>query len=324
MWCIEAMRSQKCERLLIVVMLACSLVACRSQPVQPPFSPAVFTPDGSSIVFSASNSETCSLYRAEIAKGLMRRLTESGSGCEFDPAFSADGKRLAFMRAEKNGAPAALLLADANGRNEQVLVPADHDDLQPVFIPDSDQILFLRSAAFEHYSPIAGSRRHKFDVFVVDSTSGKVSQLTHKAFYELSHLSVSGDAKEVLLTVIASEGNEFLIAPVLSPERSTTLQPAVPGSPGTPVVYNAVWLPDSRDILFEAASLPPSGGNFDYNIYRLTIATGAIQRLTQLSGMLDGFSVSADGKRAVLLRSGQYSILDLSTQQLTPVELHSQ
>jgi len=31
MWCIEAMRSQKCERLLIVVMLACSLVACRSQ-----------------------------------------------------------------------------------------------------------------------------------------------------------------------------------------------------------------------------------------------------------------------------------------------------
>lgn len=305
-------------------MLACTLIACRSKPSQPPFSPAVFTPDGSSIVFSVSNGETCFLYKAEIANGLMRRVTESGSGCEFDPAFSADGRRLAFMRAEKNGLPAALLLANADGRNERVLVPADHDNLEPAFVPDSDQILFLRSAAFEHYSPIVGSRRHKFDVFVADSTSGKVSQLTHKAFYDLSHLSVSADGKEILLTVYTSEGSQFLIAPVLSPESSTALQPAVPGSPKPPVVYNGVWLPDSRGILFQAASLPVAGGNFDYNIYRLTIPTGRIQQLTQTAGVLDGFSVSADGKRAVLLRGGQYSILDLSTQQLTPVELHSQ
>lgn len=308
----------------IAVILASTLIACRSKPIQPPFSPAVFTPDGSSIVFSMSNGETCFLYRAEIANGLMRRLTETGSGCEFDPAFSTDGKRMAFMRAEKNGLPAALLLADADGRNERVLVPADNDNLQPAFVPDSDQILFLRSAAFEHYSPIVGSRRHKFDVFAVDSTSGKVSQLTHKAFYDLSHLSVSGDAKEILLTVGTAEGSHFLIAATPTPESSTSLQPTVPGSPKPPIVYNAVWLPDGREILFKAASLPPRGGNFDYNIYRLTIATGGIQRLTQLSGVLDGFSVSADGKRAVLLRGGQYSILDLSTQQLTPIEVHSQ
>jgi hypothetical protein len=37
--------------------------------------------------------------------------------------------------------------------------------------------------------------------------------------------------------------------------------------------------------------------------------------------MLDGFNVSADGKKAVILRQGVYSILDLSTNQLTPVKL---
>ncbi len=112
-----------------------------------------------------------------------------------------------------------------------------------------------------------------------------------------------------------------MLVQAANPEApAISLQPKVPQS-DSPTIYNGVLLPDGRNILFQAASQPPGEDNFDYNIYRLTIANGGIERLTQLKGMLDGFSVSADGKKVVLLRQGEYSVLDLSTHQLTPVRL---
>jgi Tol biopolymer transport system component len=311
-------------KLLLAVILACSLIACRStHPVEPPLSPAVFTPDGRSIVFSLSHGATCFLYKTEIATGTKRRLTQAAAGCEFDPTFSQDGKRLAFMRAPENGARAALIVANADGTGERIVVPADEDNLNPVFVADSGQVLFLRSAAFEHHSPLVDNRRHKFDLFAADTASGHVSMLTHREFYELSHVSASSDGKQFLLTVSTyPEGDQFLLVQADNPAAPTiSLQPKVPQNPDSPVIYNGVWLPDGRSILFNAASQPPGGANFDYNIYRLTIANGSIERLTQLTGLLDGFSVSADGKKVVLLRQGEYSVLDLSTHQLTPVRL---
>jgi Tol biopolymer transport system component len=311
-------------KLLSAVILACSLIACRStHPVEPPLSPAVFTPDGRSIVFSLSHGATCFLYKAEIATGTMRRLTQAPAGCEFDPAFSPDGKRLAFMRAPENGAHAALIVANAEGTGEHIVVPADEDNLNPVFVPGSGQVLFLRSAAFEHHSPLVDNRRHKIDLFAADSATGHVVMLTHQQFYELSHVSVSNDGRQFLLTTSTyPEGGEFLLVQAANPAASgISLRPKVPQSSDSPLIYNGVWLPDGRSILFQAATQPPGGGNYDYNIYRLTIANGSIERLTQLTGMLDAFSVSADGNKVVLLRQGEYSVLDLSTHQLTPVRL---
>ena len=309
------------------LIFLCFLIGGRpTKPTQPSFSTAVFTPDGSAIVLSVAKGETCFLYKAEIATGTMHRLTQAASGCEFDPAFSVDGKRLAFMRSPQNGLHAALIVANADGSNEKVLVPAEADNIQPVFVPFSDQILFLRSGAFEHYSPIVGNRRHKFDLFMADIIKGNISQITHSEFYEISKVSASPDGKQYLLTVSTGrEGEHFLIGTIRNPQTSpVSLQPAVPQGTDSPLVYNAVWLPDGKRILFQAASQPPRGGDFDYNIYQLTIATGAIERLTNLTGMLDSFSVSADGRRAVLLREGQYSVLDLGTRQLTGIRLRMQ
>lgn len=309
---------------LYAVTLMLLSIACRSRhPIQPPLSLAAFTPDASGIVFSVASGDTCFLYTAEIAAPSVRRLTKSGSGCEFDPAFSSDGRRLAFMRAPRNGFRAALIIAGADGSNDRVLVAADQDNLHPVFVPHSNQILFLRSAAFEHHSPLVDSDRHKFDLFLADSANGDVVALTHKQFYGISHVSVSADATKVLLTVVTyPEGNHFLIATLRSPETFTeNLQPAVPGGPALPVMYNAEWLPDGQTVLFMGASETSIGSMFDYNIYRLAVGTDMIERLTQLTGLLDGFSVSMDGKKAVLLRDGAYSILDLNTRQLTPIEL---
>jgi Tol biopolymer transport system component len=316
-----------CKSLPVVGILACLLLGCRStHPTQPPLSFAVFAPDGSSILFSAAQGRDCFLYTAEIATGRVSRFTHALSGCESDPAFSPDGKQVAFMRAPANGSRAALVVAKADSSGERVLVPAGEDNLHPVFVPHSQTILFLRSGAFEHHSPLVDNRRHNFDLFAVDAATGNVSGLTNKRFYEISDVSVSSDGERVMLTVsVYPEGDEFLIASIKDAQNPTqVLQPKVPGSPSLLALYNAEWLPDNHNIVFQAATLPSSGGNYDYNVYRMTIQTGAVERLTRLNGLLDGFRVSLDGKRAVLLRQDEYSVLDLTTQQLTAIALKRQ
>ncbi len=306
---------------LISLLLAAT--ACRSsRPEQPPLSPATFTPDGAAVLFSVAEGKTCFLYQADIASGVMHRLTRANTGCESDPAFSEDGHRLAFMFAQERGARAALILANPDGTSQRTLVSSTEDNFQPVFVPHSNRILFLRSGVFGHYSPLVDNHRHKIDLFSADIASGAVTQVTEQKFYECGHVTVSADGKRIILSVITyPEGNHFLM--LSAGETGTTLQslqPAVANVPSPPVIYNASLLPDGRSIIFSAAAQPPTG-NFDYNVYRLDIVSGAIEQLTADSGLLDGFSVSADGRKAVLLRQDVYSILDLGTHQLTKIPI---
>jgi Tol biopolymer transport system component len=297
---------------------------CRStQPAHPPFSPAVFAPDGSAIVFSVAKGKSCFLYKADIASGATHRLTRATSGCEYDPAFSPDGQQFAFMCAPGMDARGALMLAKPDGTSLRTLVPGEQDNLQPVFVPHSNQILFLRSGAFEHYSPLVDNHRHKFDLFSANLASGGVTALTQQGFYECSHISVSADGQQIIMSISTfAEGDHFLILPLGEPGAAgQSLQPKVPNAPSfSSLVYNASWLPDGRSVVFSAAAQPPEG-NFDYNVYRLDMTSGAIEQLTRLTGLLDGLSISTDGKKAVLLRQDVYSILDLNTHQLTPVRL---
>jgi Tol biopolymer transport system component len=83
-------------------------------------------------------------------------------------------------------------------------------------------------------------------------------------------------------------------------------------------------MPDGKSILFQAAKTPPGGGDFDYNVYRFTPDTQKIEQLTNLKGMLDGFSVSPDGKRGVLLHRGDFLVLDLNSLQTSKVPLQWQ
>ncbi len=306
-------------------LLSFALLVCQSShPYQPSLSPAIFTPDGSAIVFSVASDDNCFLYQADIASGAVRRVTKAASGCESDPAFSPDGQQLAFMRALRSGEHAALVIGKPDGTDSRVVVPDADDNLMPAFVPHSKQVLFLRSGTFEHYSPLVHNRRHKFDVFSVDTETRNVISLTEQKFYEINNISISADGGQLLLSVSTyPEGDHFLVAPVVkSSSAARSLQPSVPNRPqGGPIDYHAVWLPDGKSFLFCAATEPHGGGNFDYNVYRFTIASGTIEKLTQFSGVLDGFSVAADGKKAVILRQGVYSILDLSTKQLTSVKL---
>ena len=307
--------------LVVPLVLCCAVLsACRSShPTPREITLGVFTPDGSAIVYSRVEDGNCYLYRHDLATGKEQRVTSAKQGCEIDPAYSPDGSSLAFMRAPEAGKRAALIVAKSDGTSERVVVDNTEDNLAPVFVPHSHAIVFLRSAAFEHYSPLVDNRRHKFDVFEVDLDNNRVTQLTHEKYYEISHLSVSTDGKQLLMSVsVYPQGDLFRVLPLDSAKATPhDLQPTVPHSPTPPPIdVDGTWSPDGKSVFFEAATQPPNGGNFDYNLYRLDLASGKIEQLTQLTGMMEGFSLSADGAKAVILRQGHLYLLDLNSRQL--------
>lgn len=64
-----------------------------------------------------------------------------------------------------------------------------------------------------------------------------------------------------------------------------------------------------------------AGDGYDYNVCRLTLATGYIVPLTRFVGAVNGYSVSNDGTKIVVLYRNTYYIVDVKTHRTTPVPL---
>jgi Tol biopolymer transport system component len=101
------------------------------------------------------------------------------------------------------------------------------------------------------------------------------------------------------------------------------------GSRNDPIYVNPQYLPDGKSILFMAASDGKSG--YDYDVYRMELATGALERLTHGNGFASDLCVFPDGRTAVFQKwhsdwhrtpvDGELYLLDLRTHQLTPFKV---
>jgi Tol biopolymer transport system component len=252
-------------------------------------------------------------------------------GCESSPTISADGKLIAYAYAEGRGAHSHILITDVDGMNTRSLAKSESDDFFPMFTANGRQIYFARSRFFGNYSPIAQPHQHEWDIFSADIDGTSVRQLTHESLYDMSKPSLSPDGKTLLFATHAYEtGAQFVIYSLEQPAKpKRSLQPHVPGEPKlsgrpSPEFNNPNYLPDGS-IVFMAASQGKSG--FNYDVYRMEIATGSLEKLTSDNGYSTGLRISPDGKTAMFLKwkldwhktpaeSELYS-LDLQTQKVT-------
>jgi Tol biopolymer transport system component len=88
-------------------------------------------------------------------------------------------------------------------------------------------------------------------------------------------------------------------------------------------------MPDGKSILFMAASDGKHG--YDYDVYRVDLETGSLERFTNGNGYATDLKVSADGKTAVFLKwqsdrhrtpvKNELYLLDLQSQTLRPVNV---
>lgn len=106
--------------------------------------------DGRSLVLGLQDSGWDKLYLIPAAGGPPRALTE-GDGEDGDPAFSPDGKWIAFVSNRGALEERHVWVVSATGGAAQRLAPGSRGTLEwdPQWSADGTQVYFLRAAAFE-------------------------------------------------------------------------------------------------------------------------------------------------------------------------------
>jgi TolB protein len=102
---------------------------------------AAFPGRNGAIAFARSSSaRSPSDIWIQAPSGQQRRLTASPDVEETSPAFSPDGRLIAYVRRE--GEDADIWLMKSDGREKRAVVDGAEDDLQPSFFPGGKSLVF--------------------------------------------------------------------------------------------------------------------------------------------------------------------------------------
>jgi len=113
------------------------------------------SPDGRMVVFSALDR----IYVVDLPGGAPRRLTNQDVG-EFQPAWSPDGRSIAYVTWDDGSGEGYLMRAPVTGGAPARLTPASAYYQQPAWSPDGRRVIATRSAARdlrESIDPFVGS-----------------------------------------------------------------------------------------------------------------------------------------------------------------------
>ncbi len=130
---------------------------------------ADYSPDGGTLVFSRGWDEGTQLFSYNLAQDCcLQRLTVGRLSDNLSPAFSPDGRRIAF---ESNRVGLAqIYIMSADGTNQELFAPYDYgvtgDSHSPAWSPDGLNLAFHRT--------VAGSPQ----IFVMGTRGRSVRQLT--------------------------------------------------------------------------------------------------------------------------------------------------
>lgn len=104
---------------------------------------ASFAPDGKAIAMTTYNGENnMDIGVGSVLGGEFQPLTSSPTN-DYQPAWSPDGRTIAFV-SERDGTP-YIYLMHADGKNQRRLTSSDEPELEPAWSPDGTKIAFMSS-----------------------------------------------------------------------------------------------------------------------------------------------------------------------------------
>lgn len=251
------------------------------------------SPDGQSVVYASRASGSWDIYLKKIGDIESTNLTPDGRHVDLSPAFSPDGKRIAFS-SSRDGQ--GIFLMDADGRNLTKLAPAGYN---PAWSPDGHEIAIAEDRIFDY----EGRNHSHSKLFAVNVDTGDRRLITSRDAvqpnwspngHRIAFWGVDKGSRKDIWTVAAGGGEP------------------VPVTDDQPSDWNPVWSRDGRYLYF----LSDRGGSM--NLWRVPIdevsgrVTGRIEPATLPSANSQHFSFSADGKAMVYVemnrREGTFQV----------------
>ena len=179
------------------------------------------SPDGKFIAVAFGKGNTSFIYKVSVGTGVATRMTDAKTGKESSPAFSADGKLVAYSYwPEKQNQ--RIIVMNLDGSSPHTVTESDTANVYAAFTPDGKKIYFARSQP----PPLD----HAWDIFSVDTDGNNVQRLTHGMFYQVSQPALSLDCKSMAVITVGADAHRYIsIYSLEHPEQpSQSLQPHVP------------------------------------------------------------------------------------------------
>jgi dipeptidyl aminopeptidase/acylaminoacyl peptidase len=260
-------------------------------------------------------------FRIDTRTGAASPLTMTGHGFDSFANFSPDGSQIVFAHSddEKNY---TIMLADASGSNPHALLAQGGNDSSPRFSQDGRTIYFIRTEG------------NGIDLFSSTLDGKVVTQLTHERYtsklgpYLRAGPVVSPDGKQMVYVTV--DDRLQLCSLSGTNQKPADLLFPLPGTPSSRNYVSAYFSPDSKAILFMAAT--DGKDRYGYDIYRLEIDSREVRNLTRNHAYASDFCLSVGGKEAVFLkwkfsrfqrlpRSFQLELMDMQSGSITPINI---
>ena len=236
-------------------------------------APAI-SPDGRYIAFlSARELFSIDLFLADAKTGqVIRKLVSSDRDAHFESlrfiesagAWSPDGRRLAFI-------------TFARGDNFLSLVDVETRDTEHISVPGMEAIMNVAWSPDGRTIVISGQTTGVSDLFLYDLQSKELRRLTNDKYADLQP-AVSPDGRTIAFATDRGSATSFADLN-FGEKRLATIDIATGVVRELPIFTNAAhinpqWSPDGASIYFigNPEGIP--------DIYRYTLATGAVSRIT--------------------------------------------
>ncbi len=185
-----------------------------------------WSPDGSRIAFDTRSADPSSeeggnrdVYAVDADGSNLTRLTTE-DGWDYQPAWSPDGSRIAFVRSRPTE---DIWVMEADGTGQRRLTHDASFDLTPTWSPDGSQLAFV------------SNRSGSPEIYTMDADGTNVTRLTHDDAYEGSpawspdgsQIAFAGDVDGSGLYLIDSGGGE--VTRVVATSHAGSLTPSWSG-----------------------------------------------------------------------------------------------
>ncbi|MGE5277223.1 MAG: LpqB family beta-propeller domain-containing protein, partial [Acidobacteriota bacterium] len=296
-----------------------------------------FSADGSSILFARAEGAEVALYRVALVGGAPRRVVADA----FQGDWSPDGTRIAFVRKGRGGFGTEIGIVSADGSGARSLAGFPGLDLKaPRWTPDGRAILAVQGAGASTTPGLihwlsADGRQHR--VFSPPESRGELSSIAWSSgrMVYMQGASATSATRTVTGRVLLQEpgssrakvllqvsnfgetldvlGSGRLIFDADFSHQNLREVPAPDQRRAAPARWitrgrssdrEPTYSPDGQRLLFAS----DRGGNLD--IWEITLANGALRRLTDDPAEDWDPALSPDGKRLVWSsnRSGHFEI----------------